>query len=73
MEESLLTDSSLLILLHSLSVNLDIFKCFLLSSFDIDEAIVFLLEVSMVRPYSQTSQDNLWLWVSILSANIDRT
>lgn len=73
MEESILCETSLRVFLHSVSVDLNVVKGFFFSSFQIDETIILLLEVSMIGSDANASQDDLRCRVSCFPTNIDRT
>jgi hypothetical protein len=71
MKKSLAADSSI-ILLDALSINGNVVKSFLIIGFHEDEAIVILLEVSMILLDSYSTQSYLRFGVSIFASNIDR-
>jgi hypothetical protein len=71
MKKSLAADSSI-ILLDALSINGNVFKSFLIIGFHENEAIVILLEVSMILLDSYSTKSNLRFGVSIFASNIDR-
>ena len=71
MKKPLATDSSF-ILLDALSINGNVVKSFLIIGFQENEAIVFLLEVSMILLDAYATQSDLRFGVSIFASNIDR-